>query len=125
MRLARWGPLAGVLVAGCYAAPPPPASAAELVGCTPGSHGFLDGPACASDRDCVLCGASSEPASSEPANEAPANEAPARDCGTVRTRREIALSNPVCPAPDEERCAGARAACCGGHCVLTLGPPPL
>ncbi|MBZ0120784.1 MAG: hypothetical protein K8H88_27570 [Sandaracinaceae bacterium] len=109
------GPLACAVVAGCYAAPPPPASAAELVGCAPGAHGFLDGPACAGDRDCVLCGASSEPARDEPA----------RDCGIVRTRREIALSNPVCPAPDEERCAGARAACCGGHCVLTLGPPPL
>ena len=89
--------LAGLLLTACYAEPPRPATGAELTGCRPGAYGALGEHACASDRDCVLCG-----------------------CDRVESRRHLLLTNAACP-PDPA-CA-AEAHCCLGRCVRTLGPP--
>lgn len=91
--------LLGVLSTGCFAAPPAPATEAMLSGCHPGSHGARGELRCRRHSDCVLCG-----------------------CERLETRAGLMRANPTCPQPitcDE------RPACCGGRCVVSLGPPPL
>lgn len=102
------GPLAAfaLLLQGCFAAPPPPAMATELGGCHPGSYGVLSALACRSDGDCVLCRTSEQA------------------CGVLVLRRELETDNRACPPVDVPSCR-AEAACCGGRCVVSAGPPPL
>lgn len=95
----------GLALAGCYAAPPPPASVTDLTGCEPGAYGVRSELTCRSSDDCLLCGAPT-------------------GCGFV-TKRESPRPNVACPEPDAEACRGRQAQCCGGRCVLSLGPPPL
>lgn len=92
----RWA-LAATFLLGCYAEPPPPASAGELTGCRPGAYGALSELTCRSDRDCVLCG-----------------------CARVESREHLLLTNAACPPSAE---CDAEAHCCLGRCVRTLGPP--
>jgi len=91
--------LLSLLCAGCFAAPPAPASSAELTGCRPGAYGALGAHTCRSDRDCVLCG-----------------------CERPESRAHLELTGATCPQPS--RCE-AEAHCCLGRCTRTLGPPPL
>lgn len=90
--------LLGLLPAGCFSAPPPPAAPGELGGCHPGAYATLSDLACARDTDCLLCGE------------------------RLTTRDELQLTNESCPPPADE---GASAVCCHGRCVRSLGPPPL
>lgn len=92
--------LLSLLCAGCFAAPPPPATSGELTGCRPGAYGTLGEHACRSDRDCVLCG-----------------------CDRVESRAHLDLTGAAC-RPSGPRC-DAQAHCCLGRCTRTLGPPPL
>lgn len=94
-----------LLALGCYAEPPPPAAPGQLTGCHPGSYGALSDLSCRRDDDCLLCRTSEEP------------------CGALTSREELALTNAPCPRADAESCDGARAACCEGRCVRSLGPP--
>lgn len=91
-----------LLSLGCYAAPPPPAAPAELSGCHPGAYGALSDFRCETDTDCLLCGPD--------------------EC-ELTTRQQLQLTNAPCPPPDDEHCLDARAACCEGRCVTSLGPP--
>ncbi|MCB9595152.1 MAG: hypothetical protein H6719_20710 [Sandaracinaceae bacterium] len=86
-----------VLLTGCFAAPPAPASSAELTGCRPGAHGALSRFECTRDSECVLCG-----------------------CDRIESRDHLLLTNAACP-PDPA--CDAEAHCCLGRCVRTLGPP--
>lgn len=93
-----------MLTAGCFAAPPPAALPTELSGCHPGAYGARSEHRCRRDDDCLLCGE--------------------RDgCGRLESRAHLALTNAACPPADPEACEGAEAACCGGRCVRSLGPP--
>lgn len=94
-----------MLAIGCYAEPPPPAAPGQLTDCHPGSYGPLSDLPCSRHGDCVLCRTSEEP------------------CGELTSRDELALTNAACPRVDGESCAAARAACCEGRCVRSLGPP--
>lgn len=87
------------LLLGCFTAPPPPAAPGELTACRPGAYGALGSLRCRDDDDCVLCA-----------------------CERVESRAHLALTNAACPPT---RACDGEAHCCQGHCVRTLGPPPL
>ncbi|HJL17035.1 MAG TPA: hypothetical protein RMH99_15325 [Sandaracinaceae bacterium LLY-WYZ-13_1] len=95
-----------LLLTGCVAVPPP-APRATLGGCHPGAYGARSDLRCERDADCLRCGD------------------PDARCGRLTSRARIALTNAPCPRPDARACPGAAARCCGGRCVLSLGPPPL
>jgi hypothetical protein len=97
----------GLLLAGCYAEPPPPAMPGELSGCHPGSYATQSELRCRRDSDCLLC------------------RRPDAPCGELASRARRAVTNEACPAIDEGACQGRRAACCEGRCVESLGPPAL
>jgi hypothetical protein len=92
-----------VFVAGCYAAPPPPALSGQLVGCHPGAYATLSEHPCDSDSDCLLCGT--------------------EDGCELVPRARVAVTNQACPSPTHPRCEGEQAACCEGRCVRSLPPP--
>lgn len=104
--MSRLLPLFALAASGCYAAPPPPAVTTDLGGCHAGAYGARSELTCDGDADCLLCGER-------------------EGCGFLTSRERAMLANVACPPPDPERCRGARARCCGGRCVLSLGPPPL
>jgi len=71
----------------------------ELGGRPPGSYAALSELRCRRDSDGVLCG-----------------------CDRLEAREHLMLENPACPQPSA---CEARAACCDGRCVRSLGPPQL
>ncbi len=74
--------------------------------CAPGSYDVRSAIRCERDADCLLCGRPT-------------------GCGELTSRSALATTNQACPRPDADACQGRVAACCGGRCVLSLGPPPL
>jgi hypothetical protein len=94
-----------LVLVGCYAEPPPPAVPGELSDCHPGSYATRSELRCRRDSDCVLC------------------RRPDAPCGELTSRAELGVTNAACPRIDDEACDGARAACCEGRCVESLGPP--